>query len=53
VAKFTYVGTRRRWRPYCQHRDPRWHAYQALPAGASLAALLDEVDRDPTGILRG
>ena len=53
VAKLTYVGTRRKWRLYCQHRDRRWHAYQALPAASSLAALLDEVDRDPTGIFWG
>ncbi|HEY7139443.1 MAG TPA: DUF3024 domain-containing protein [Methylomirabilota bacterium] len=38
---------------YCLHRDRRWHAYQALPAGPSLALLLEEVDRDPTGIFWG
>ena len=53
VAKFTYVGTRREWRLYCQHRDLRWHAYQALPAASSFATLLDEVDADPTGIFWG
>ena len=26
VAKFTYVGTQREWRLYCQHRDLRWHS---------------------------
>jgi hypothetical protein len=53
VAKFTYVGTRREWRLFCQHRDRRWHTYQALPAASRLAALLDEVDADPTGIFWG
>jgi hypothetical protein len=53
VAKFTHVGTRREWRLYCQHRDRRWHAYEALPAAPSLAVLLEEVDRDPTGIFWG
>jgi Protein of unknown function (DUF3024) len=53
VAKFTYVETRRQWRLYCQHRDRRWHAYQALPAAANLSTLLNEVDRDPTGIFWG
>ena len=53
VAKFTYVGTQRKWRLYCQHRDRRWHAYQALPAASSFAKLLDEVDVDPTGIFWG
>lgn len=53
VAKFTYVGTRREWRLYCQHRDLKWHAYQALPASSSFAKLLNEVDADPTGIFWG
>ena len=53
IAKFLYVGTRREWRLYCQHRDSNWHAYQALPASSSFAKLLDEVDADPTGIFWG
>jgi DUF3024 family protein len=53
VAKFTYVGTQRRWRLYCQHRDLRWHIYQALPTASSFSDLLDEVDADPTGIFWG
>ena len=53
VAKFTYVGTQREWRLYCQHRDVRWHAYQAMPAAPRLAQLLEEVDADPTGIFWG
>lgn len=53
VAKFTYVATKREWRLYCQHRDLRWHSYQALPAASSFAELLDEVDADPTGIFWG
>jgi len=53
VAKFTYVGTQREWRLYCQHRDLRWHTYQALPAASSCAKLLEEVDADPTGIFWG
>ena len=53
VAKFTYVGTQREWRLHCQHRDLRWHAYQALPAASSFAKRLHEVDADPTGIFWG
>jgi hypothetical protein len=53
VAKFKYVGTRREWRLYCQHRDFRWHSYEARPAAPSFAKLLDEVDADPTGIFWG
>ena len=53
IAKFTYIGSQREWRLYCQHRDLRWHSYQALPADSSFAKLLDEVDADPTGIFWG
>jgi DUF3024 family protein len=53
VAKFRFVGTQNVWRLYCQHRDQRWHSYQALPAAPSLKELLDEVDADPTGIFWG
>ncbi len=53
VAKFKYVGTQRLWRLYCQHRDLRWHAYEALPAAQTFGKLLDEVATDPTGIFWG
>ena len=53
VAKFRYIATQRIWRLYCQHRDLRWHEYQARPTARSFDALLEEVDADPTGIFWG
>ena len=53
VAKFTYVGTRKVWRLYCQHRDLRWHSYERLPEAPSFKKLIDEVARDPSGIFWG
>lgn len=53
VAKFQYVATQRVWRLYCQHRDLRWHSYEALPAAPNFTRLLDEVAADPTGIFWG
>ncbi len=53
VAKFTFVRTRQVWQLYCQHRDLRWHRYQALPEAPRFDALLDEVSADPTGIFWG
>ena len=50
VAKFTYVGTRKLWRLFCQHRDLRWHEYQRLPSAGEFGILLQEVDSDPTGV---
>ena len=53
VAKFTYVATCAEWRLFCQHRDRRWHTYEAMPSASSFAKLLEEVDADPTGIFWG
>lgn len=53
VAKFKWVATQSLWRLYCQHRDLRWHEYEALPAARSFDRLLDEVAADPTGIFWG
>jgi Txe/YoeB family toxin of Txe-Axe toxin-antitoxin module len=53
IAKFRYVASRRVWRLYCQYRDLKWHEYQPRPTARSFAELLDEVDRDPTGIFWG
>ena len=53
VAKFKFIGTQGAWRLYCQHRDSRWHTYEALPTAASFDKLLDEVAADPTGIFWG
>jgi hypothetical protein len=53
VAKLKYIGTKGIWRLYCQHRDCRWHAYEAFPEASSFAKLLEEVAEDPTGIFWG
>src|SRR5689334_25033475 len=53
IAKFRYVGTQKLWRLYCQHRDMRWHSYEALPAAGSFSKLLDEVAVDPNGSFWG
>jgi len=53
ASKLRYVATQGVWRLFCQHRDRRWHAYEALPEAPSLAKLLHEVAEDPTGIFRG
>ena len=53
VAKFRYVAAKRVWRLYCQYRDLKWHEYKPRHTARSFAQLLDEVDRDPTGIFWG
>lgn len=53
VAKLRYVASRQMWQLFCMHRDLKWHRYELLPESASLAQLVDEVRRDPSGIFWG
>jgi len=53
IAKFTFIASRSLWRLYCQHRDLRWHAYEALPEARNFKTLVEEVAADPTGIFWG
>ncbi len=53
VAKFQFVQSAGRWRLFCQLRDLKWHRYDLLPEAAAFGQLLNEVDRDPTGIFKG
>ena len=53
VAKFRYVAAREVWQLFCMHRDLKWHRYELLPEATSLARLVDEVRRDPSGIFWG
>jgi len=53
VAKFRHIKSRRTWQLFCMHRDLKWHRYEILPEAESLAELVDEVRRDPSGIFWG
>lgn len=53
IAKFRFTKRTGLWSLYCQHSDLQWHGYQPLPHASSLAELVAEVERDPTGIFHG
>lgn len=53
IAKFRFTKRTGRWSLYCQFRDLKWHGYEPLPHAASLAALVAEIERDPTCIFYG
>jgi len=40
-------------RLFCMHRDLKWHSYELLPESDSLAELVNEVRRGPSGVLWG
>ncbi len=53
VAKFRFNRKRGRWTILWLDSNRDWHAYSYLDPAAELSALLEEVDRDPTGIFWG
>ena len=53
VAKAKWISTRRIWRLFWMRADLKWHSYQPFPESPSIAAVLDEVRRDPHGCFFG
>ncbi|MBT8226113.1 MAG: DUF3024 domain-containing protein [Dactylosporangium sp.] len=53
IARLTYTKTRRTWQLYYRDRNLRFHRYDQVPPTATIADLLDEIERDPTGIFWG
>lgn len=53
IARLRFTNTTGLWTLYWRDRDERWRIYPKLKPRPSVAALLAEVDRDPTGIFWG
>jgi hypothetical protein len=53
IARLRYTKTTRLWSLYWRDRNLRFHAYDLVAPTASIAELLDELDRDPTAIFWG
>lgn len=53
IARFRFRPETGTWHLYCRDRKGRWHLYEPAPPSAYIRTLLDEVDRDPTGIFWG
>jgi len=53
IAKFRYDPRGNNWTLYCADRNSRWHKYYDLEPTEEFDLLLQEVDKDPTGIFWG
>ena len=53
VARLRWSVGRRAWTLYWRDRNHRWHRYEYSSPTAEIAALLAEIDRDPTRIFWG
>lgn len=53
VARMRYTAKHVLWVLYWKDRNDRWHRYKLIEPAADIRTLLDEIDRDPTGIFWG
>ena len=53
VAQFRFDGKTKKWDLYCCDRNSKWHLYIHMESNTNFDDLLEEVNRDPTGIFWG
>jgi hypothetical protein len=53
IAQLRYDPGTGTWSLYWRDRNERWHRYRAATRRRDVGPLLDEIDRDPTGIFWG
>lgn len=53
VAQLRGSGDHESWTLHCADRNERWRRCDEIPPAPSVAELLMEIDRDPTGIFWG
>jgi hypothetical protein len=53
VAKFRFFVGEQEWALYARNRHERWFLYDLIDRSSRIEVLLNEVDRDPTGIFWG
>jgi Protein of unknown function (DUF3024) len=53
IARLRFVVKDRSWVLCGRDRNQKWHLYPHAGRSADVAVLLDEIDRDPTGIFWG
>jgi hypothetical protein len=53
IAQFRFDPETSKWSLHCRDRNERWHGYKVIRPTKDFSVLLEEVDRDPTGIFWG
>ena len=53
VARLRWSVSRREWTLFWRDCNHRWHRYKYTAPTTEIARLLEEIDRDPTGIFWG
>jgi hypothetical protein len=53
IARLRYTLASKTWTLYWWDRNLRFHRYDRIEPSANVGELIDEIDRDPTGIFWG
>jgi hypothetical protein len=53
VAQFRFNSEEGTWSLFCADRNSKWHGYLGILPSKNFDNLLQEVDKDPTGIFWG
>ena len=53
IARLRYTKASATWTLYWRDRNLRFHRYDRIEPSANVSTLIDEIDRDPTGIFWG
>lgn len=53
IARLRHTAKTGAWTLYWRDRNQRWHRYDTIAPTPDILVLLDEIDRDPTGIFWG
>ena len=53
IARLRYTATTNTWTLYWRDRNQKFHRYDLIAPSAHVDDLLDEIDKDPTGIFWG
>jgi len=53
IAQLRYDEKTGRWTLHYADRNDRWHRYEGLPPTMEIDKIVEEIDRDPTGIFWG
>ncbi len=53
VARFKRDPVKNNWALYCADRNGKWHLFEPNPLDNDIEKLLNEVDKDSTGIFWG
>ena len=53
ITQLRYDEKTNRWQLFCADRNDRWHKYLSKKSLSDIDTILEEINRDPTGIFWG